>query len=104
MAPTLVEVRALTPGVPDELTRSVQSPPPTLYVQAGAFADRQNAQRTACAAAGGRLVQRRRRFAAERTHAPLPRAARAGAQRGGIRRARARLAALGFPDARLAID
>src|SRR5277367_2499542 len=34
---TLVEVRALTPGVPDELTRSAESPPPALYVQAGAF-------------------------------------------------------------------
>jgi rare lipoprotein A len=42
---TLVEVRALTPGVPDELTRSVESPPAPLYVQAGAFADQQNAQR-----------------------------------------------------------
>ncbi len=42
---TLVEVRALTPGVPDELTRSAQLPPPTLYVQAGAFADQQNAER-----------------------------------------------------------
>src|SRR5256885_1523792 len=35
---TLVEVRALTPGAPDELTRSAQSPPPSLYVQAGAIA------------------------------------------------------------------
>jgi rare lipoprotein A len=42
---TLVEVRALTPGLPDELTRSAASPPPALYVQAGAFADAQNAQR-----------------------------------------------------------
>ena len=42
---TLVEVRALTPGVPDELSRSAASPPPALYVQAGAFADAQNAQR-----------------------------------------------------------
>ena len=41
---TLVEVRALTPGAPDELTRSAQSPPPSLYVQAGAFADAHNAQ------------------------------------------------------------
>jgi rare lipoprotein A len=41
----VVEVRALTPGVPDELTRSAQSPPPVLYVQAGAFADPGNAQR-----------------------------------------------------------
>src|SRR5438552_1149200 len=41
---TLVEVRARTPGAPDELTRSAQSPPPSLYVQAGAFADAHNAQ------------------------------------------------------------
>jgi rare lipoprotein A len=43
---TLVEVRALTPGVPDELSRSAEAPVPALYVQAGAFADPQNAQRT----------------------------------------------------------
>lgn len=42
---TLVEVRALTPGVPDNLTRSAASPPPTLFLQAGAFADAHNAQR-----------------------------------------------------------
>jgi rare lipoprotein A len=42
---TLVEVRALTSTVPDELTRTAAQPPPTLYVQAGAFADQQNAQR-----------------------------------------------------------
>jgi rare lipoprotein A len=42
---TLVEVRALTPGVPDDLARSAQLPPPTLYVQAGAFSDQQNAER-----------------------------------------------------------
>ena len=42
---TLVEVRALVPGVPDDLTRSSQLPPPTLYVQAGAFSDQQNAER-----------------------------------------------------------
>lgn len=42
---TLVEVRALTPGVPDQFTRSAQAPPPSLYVQAGAFADERNAQR-----------------------------------------------------------
>jgi rare lipoprotein A len=44
---TLVEVRALTPGVPDVLTRSAESPPPPLYVQAGAFAEQQNAERLA---------------------------------------------------------
>jgi rare lipoprotein A len=42
---TLVEVRALTPGAPDVLTRSAESPPPALYVQAGAFADEHNAER-----------------------------------------------------------
>ena len=42
---TLVEVRALTAGVPDELSRSAQSPPPSLYVQAGAFAEERNARR-----------------------------------------------------------
>jgi rare lipoprotein A len=44
---TLVEVRSLTPGTPDVLTRSAESPPPPLYVQAGAFADQQNAERLA---------------------------------------------------------
>jgi rare lipoprotein A len=42
---TLVEVRALIPGVPDDLSRSAALPPPALYLQAGAFADAQNAQR-----------------------------------------------------------
>jgi rare lipoprotein A len=41
----MVEVRALTPGVPDVLGRSAESPPPALYVQAGAFADPGNAAR-----------------------------------------------------------
>jgi rare lipoprotein A len=42
-----VEVRALVPGgSPDLLTRSSETPPPTLYVQVGAFADPGNAQRT----------------------------------------------------------
>jgi rare lipoprotein A len=42
---TLVEIRALTPGVPDNLTRSAAAPPPALYMQVGAFADPNNAQR-----------------------------------------------------------
>jgi rare lipoprotein A len=42
---TLVEVRALTVQEPDELTRSAEAPPPALYVQVGAFADQNNAQR-----------------------------------------------------------
>ena len=44
---TLVEVRSITPGVPDALTRSAAAPPAALYVQAGAFADAQNAQHLA---------------------------------------------------------
>lgn len=42
---TLVEVRALVPGQPDNLTRISETPPPVLYVQAGAFADQNNAER-----------------------------------------------------------
>jgi rare lipoprotein A len=43
---TFVEVRALEPGgTPDNLTRTSETPPPTLYVQAGAFADQGNAER-----------------------------------------------------------
>ena len=41
----MVEVRALTPTAPDVLGRSAESPPPALYVQAGAFADPGNAER-----------------------------------------------------------
>lgn len=41
-----VEVRALTPSTPpDTLTRASETPAPTLYVQAGAFADPDNARR-----------------------------------------------------------
>ncbi len=42
---TLVEVRALIPGKPDSLSRANESPPPALYMQVGAFADQNNAQR-----------------------------------------------------------
>ncbi|MBV9726253.1 MAG: septal ring lytic transglycosylase RlpA family protein, partial [Gammaproteobacteria bacterium] len=41
---TLVEVKALTVDEPDVLTRTSQIPPPALYVQAGAYSDRNNAQ------------------------------------------------------------
>ncbi len=101
---TLVEVRALTPGVPDELTRSVESPAAALYVQAGAFADPQNAQRTLARlqAAGlanasiaspveGRSHLYRVRLGPVRSVAEFDEVA-------------ARLATLGFPDARLASD
>ena len=101
---TLVEVRALTPDAPDELTRSAQSPPPSLYVQAGAFADPRNAQHVL-----------------ERLHAaglasafilsPLEGKSRLYRVRLGpvgsvaeFDQLAARLAALGIPDARLALD
>ena len=41
----LVEVRTLRPGGDDNLRRSDETPPQTLYVQAGAFADESNAKR-----------------------------------------------------------
>jgi rare lipoprotein A len=101
---TLVEVQALTPGVADELTRGSESPPAALYVQAGAFADPQNAQRTLARlqAAGlgnasvvspieGRSHLYRVRLGPVRSVAEFDAVA-------------ARLAALGIPDARLASE
>lgn len=41
----LVEVRAITPSAPAVLTRVAESPPPALYVQVGAFAQRRNADK-----------------------------------------------------------
>ncbi len=101
---TLVEVRALTPGAPDELTRSAQSPPPALYVQAGAFADAHNAQHVlerlhAAGLASAFIVS------------PLDGKSRLYRVRLGpvgsvaeFDQLTARLAALGIPDARLAVD
>ena len=84
---TLVEVRALTPGVPDVLTRSAESPPPALYVQAGAFADAGNAQRLLARLRGAGLSSA---FvvAPQSRLAPVPRAPRAGGQRRRVRSAR----------------
>jgi rare lipoprotein A len=42
---TLVEVKAISLDEPDQLTRTAETPPATLYVQIGAFADQRNAQR-----------------------------------------------------------
>ena len=84
---TLVEVRSLTPGVPDVLTRSAESPPPALYVQAGAFADEGNAQRLLGRLRGAGLEQRVRGRTADRL-APVPRAPRARGQRRRVRSAR----------------
>ena len=41
----LVEVRTLRPGSDDSLRRSDETPPQTLYIQAGAFSDEGNAKR-----------------------------------------------------------
>jgi rare lipoprotein A len=101
---TLVEVRALTPGVPDELTRSAQSPPPSLYVQAGAFSDVHNAQH---------LLERLHAagLASAFIVSPLEGKSRLYRVRLGpvgsvaeFDQLAARLAALGIPDARLAVD
>ena len=101
---TLVEVRALSPSVPDELTRTSAQPPPTLYVQAGAFADQLNAQR---------LLARLQAAGLERVFIALP--LQTGAHLYRVRvgpvesvaqfdQLTARLAALGIADARLAIE
>jgi len=101
---TLVEVRALTPAVPDVLTRTSAQPPPALYVQAGAFADQQHAQR---------LLARLQAAGLERAFIALP--LQNGAHLYRVRLGpvesvaqfdalSARLAALGIPDARLAVE
>jgi rare lipoprotein A len=101
---SLVEVRTLSPQVPDELTRASAQPPPALYVQAGAFADQQNAQR---------LLARLQAGGLERAFIALP--LQTGAHLYRVRlgpidsvaqfdELTARLAALGVPDARLAIE
>ena len=101
---TLVEVHALTPGVPDQLTRSVESPPPALYVQAGAFADPHNAQHLLERLHGAGL-------ASAFVLSPLEGKTRLYRVRLGpigsvedFDQLAARLAALGVPDARLAVD
>lgn len=40
----LVEVQAITPETPVELTRAAESPPPTLYLQVGAYAVQAHAE------------------------------------------------------------
>lgn len=41
---TLVEMKVVTPADNDKLARTDESPPPTLYIQAGAFAEERNAK------------------------------------------------------------
>jgi len=101
---TLVEVRVLSPTMPDVLTRTTAQPPPALYVQAGAFADQQHAQR---------LLERLQAAGLERAFIALP--LQSGAPLYRVRlgpvesvaqfdQLAARLAALGIADARLAIE
>jgi rare lipoprotein A len=101
---TLVEVRALTPGVPDNLTRAAAAPPPALYVQAGAFADQHNAQRLLAQLQGAGLMD-------AFVLAPLAGQTRLYRVRLGpvgsvaeYDELAARLAALGITDTRLALE
>lgn len=101
---TLVEVKALTVQDPDDLTRSAQAPPPTLYVQAGAFADQHNAQRVLNRLRSGGLSS------AFILPPPDGKPALYRVRLGPVNtvpefdQLAARLKALGIPDARLATD
>jgi rare lipoprotein A len=101
---TLVEVSALTVQEPDNLTRTAETPPPALYVQAGAFSDEHNAQRVVerlhtgglanafiLAPPDGKPPLYRVRLGPISTVAEYDQMA-------------AKLTALGFPDSRLATD
>jgi rare lipoprotein A len=101
---TLVEVRAIVPGQPDNLTRISETPPPVLYVQAGAFADQGNAQR---------MITRLRKaglttafIAPLADDKPLLYRVRVGpiSSVAAFDRLAAKLAALGIAGARLAMD
>jgi len=100
----LVEVRVLRPGGDDSLRRSDETPPQTLYIQAGAFADESNAKR---------LVQRLQAGGISNCFVRSPLAAgpklfrvRAGpvASTAEFDAMAARLAKLGISDVRLATD
>ncbi|HWW81733.1 MAG TPA: septal ring lytic transglycosylase RlpA family protein [Steroidobacteraceae bacterium] len=102
---TFVEVRALEPGgTPDNLTRTSETPPPTLYVQAGAFADQGNAERaiTRLRAAGLATAF----IAPPANDKPLLYRVRIGPINdvAAFDQLSARLATLGFAGARLAMD
>jgi len=101
---TLVEVRTLMPTQPDKLTRSSELPPQDLFVQAGAFADEQNARR---------LLDRLRAGGIGNAFIASPLKSKAHLFRvhaGPVRSVRefdqlvSRLGALGITDARLAAD
>jgi rare lipoprotein A len=101
---TLVEVRALEPGQPDNLTRIAETPPPALYVQVGAFADQNNAQRAIKRLHAAGLTTAF--IAPPASDKPLLYKVRVGPISGvpDFDRLAARLAALGFSGARLAMD
>ncbi|MGH8308952.1 MAG: septal ring lytic transglycosylase RlpA family protein [Steroidobacteraceae bacterium] len=99
----LVEVQTLSPTVPAPLDRAMQSPPPVLFVQAGAFAEERNALRLAerLRSAGVQGVVVRPPLEGGRLHrvriGPVASVAEFDA-------VAARLAALGVVDVRLAMD
>jgi rare lipoprotein A len=100
-----VEVRALEPGgTPDNLTRISETPPPTLYVQAGAFADPGNAQRAIARLRAAGLATAF--IAPPASDKPELYRVRVGpiSDVGAFDQLSAKLAALGFSGARLALD
>ena len=100
-----VEVRALEPGgTPDNLTRTSETPPPTLYVQAGAFADPGNAQRAIARLHAAGLATAF--IAPPASDKPQLYRVRVGpiSDVGAFDQLSAKLSALGFSGARLALD
>ena len=102
---TLVEVRALVPGEPDNLTRSSETPPPTLYVQVGAYSDERNASRVVERIHAAGLATAFVRTPADGSRDRLFRV-RVGPVNSvpGFDQLVAKLAAIGLADARLAND
>jgi peptidoglycan lytic transglycosylase len=101
---TLVEVRSLEPGHPDNLTRASETPPPALYIQAGAFADQGNAQRVIARLHQAGLTTAF--IAPPANDKPLLYRVRVGpiSDVTEFDQLTLRLGALGFPGARLAMD
>jgi rare lipoprotein A len=101
---TFVEVRALEPGQPDNLTRIAETPPPALYVQAGAFADPNNAQRAIKRLQAAGVT--RAFIAPPANDKPILYKVRVGPINGVTEfdQLAAKLATLGFSGARLALD
>lgn len=102
---TLVEVRTLVPGEPDNLTRSSETPPPTLYIQVGAFSDERNASRVVESLHAAGLATAFVRTPADGSRDRLFRV-RVGPVNSvaGFDQLIAKLASIGFADARLAND